>query len=251
MNKGRAAFVALMVALTGGLLLWTYLRRFEEEFSGGPKVALLVLTRTLEPGSIIKEDDLGERGIPQAYVESRAIRVADKAKVLNIRTTVPLKAQQSLQWTDLVTPADENQEISALIHPGMRAAIVRAEGSAAALVAAGDRVDVIGSFTKPGSGDQARAAVVLLQNVIVLGRKGEGRAGNGNELALSVTLQQAEILTVASEKGKLSVVLRSKTDIRIQEGLAEVNSADLIEAEKKPVAAARAAPAKVGPAPVK
>ena len=236
--KLRATFLAVVVAATAALLVWTYLKRFEEEASGGPRVAVLVLMKSIEPGAVLKSEDLVERWIPQAYIEGRAVRSESRPRVVNLRTTVPLKAQQTLMWTDLVTSGDDQRDISAMVHPGMRAVLIKAEGSAAAIVNPGDRVDVLGTFPKPGS--ENRVATVLLQNVLVLGRRQEtsGRSGGGNELLLSTTLAQSEVLVVAIEKGKLSVALRSPEDLRIQEGLGEFNSSSLIEAELKAVARA-------------
>ncbi len=236
--KLRATFLAVIVAATSALLVWAYLRRFEEEASGGPRVAVLVLIKSLEPGAILKAEDLVERQVPQAYVEPRAVRSESRPRVVNLRTTVPLKAQHTLMWTDLVVSGDDQRDISAMIHPGMRAVLIKAEGSAAAIVNPGDRVDVLGTFPKPGS--ENRVATVLLQNVLVLGRRQEsgGRASATNELLLSVTLAQSEVLAVGVEKGKLSVALRSPEDVRVQEGIAEFNSANLVEQEQKALARA-------------
>ena len=236
--KLRATFLALVVGGTAALLVSTYLRRFEEEASGGPRVPVLVLVKSLEPGSLIQSEDLGERFVPQAYVEARAVRSESRPRILNLRTTSPLKAQNTLLWTDLVTTGDDPHDISSLVHPGMRATLIRAEGSAAAIVNPGDRIDVLGTFPKPGSTEN-RVATVLLQNVLVLGRKQESGARTGaNELLLSVTLVQSETLAVAIEKGKLSVAVRSPDDTGVQDGITEFNSANLIEAEARPVARA-------------
>jgi len=123
------------------------------------------------------------------------------------------------------------------VQPGMRAVTIHAEGKASGLVHPGDRVDVIGTFPQPGMAEQ-RVAVVLMQNVLVLGANGEtsttARGGSeGSDLALSLSLSSSQILQVASDKGKLSVALRSPDDVRIQEGLTDVSSTVLTEAVKR------------------
>jgi pilus assembly protein CpaB len=211
-----------------------YLRRFEAEASGGPRIAVLMALRTVEPGTALKEDDIGERLIPQAYVESRAIRSADRTRVVNLRTAAPLQAQQSLMWTDIIVQND-SRSLSTLVQPGMRAVTIHAEGRAQALVRPGDRVDVLATLTQPGSNDH-RSGVVLLQNVLILGRSVEAtgtQASEGSEIVLSLTLQQAQIVAVANDKAKLTVALRAPDDVRIQEGLADVNSSSLAEPEKR------------------
>lgn len=236
--RARAMMLAVVVAAVGGLLLWFYLKRFEAEASGGPPVAVLVAIRTLEPGSILRDEDIGERAIPLAYVESRAIRAQDRQRISNVRLATAIEAQQALMWTDIVTGNGDRRDLSQVVQPGMRAVTFRAEGKAAGLVRPGDRVDVIGTFPQPNSNEH-RATVVLLQNVLVLGRNGDGddgRAQAGSELALSLTLQQAQIMTSAADKGKISVALRSPDDVVLQEGLVDFSSALLVEAEKRQAA---------------
>ena len=241
--RHRATLLAAAISATAVLLLLAYLRRFEAEQSGGPKVAVLMLMKSLEPGAAIHSEDLAEHWVPQAYVEPRAIRSTDRSRVLNIRCGVPLKAQQTLMWTDLVLAGEDDRDMSALVRPGMRATIIRAEGSVAAAVTPGNRVDVLGTFQKPNSSD-VKTSVVLLQNVLVLGRKsdGEKRAGSNNELLISVTLAQAEILAVATKKGELSIALRSEDDVHIQDGIPEFSSTALVEAEQKVTVVSKAGP---------
>ena len=76
-----ALLVASVVAAVGALLLVLYLRRFEEEASGGAPVKVLMAVKALEPGQLLTEDSVAVRAIPVAYVESRAVRESDRAKV--------------------------------------------------------------------------------------------------------------------------------------------------------------------------
>src|SRR5512140_2847631 len=98
----RAAVIGLMVACVSSFLVWSYMKRFEDEASGGPRVQVLTVVRTLEPGSILKDADIGERGIPQAYVDSRAIRANERQRIANLRVSTTLDAQQILNWSDIV-----------------------------------------------------------------------------------------------------------------------------------------------------
>lgn len=244
--KVRAAFIAIVIASVGAFLVWTYLKRFEAEASGGPKVAVLMALRTVEPGAILKDEDIGERWIPQAYVESRAIRASDRERIVNLRTAAPLQAQQALMWTDIIVQSDDKRNLSNLVQAGMRAVTIHTEGRAQALVRPGDRVDVIATLPQPGSHEH-RASVVLLQNVLVLARSVEtssAMAAEGSEVVLSLSLEQAQLLAVASDKAKLSVALRAPDDVRVQEGLGDVSSASLAQPERR---AALAKP-KTGPA---
>ena len=59
---------------------------------------------------------------------------------------------------------------------------------------------------------------------------------DGSEIVLSLTLQNAQVLAVASDKAKLSVALRAPDDVRVQEGLTDVSSSVLAEPEKRAIA---------------
>lgn len=240
--KARAATISILVATVGAVLVWMYLKRFEAEASGGPRIPVLMALKTVEPGSVLKEEDIGERSIPMAYVESRAIRASDKSRIVNLRAAVPLQAQQSLLWTDIVVQNSE-KSVSTLIQQGMRAVTIRAEGHAQALVRPGDRVDLIATLSQ-GAAD--RASVVLLQNVLVLGRSVEpgNQVKDSSDLVLSLTLQQAQVVAVAGEKGRLSVALRAPDDVRVVEGLSDVMGHSLTEPEKR---APLLAPKNTGP----
>jgi pilus assembly protein CpaB len=244
----RAAVLGLLVAVVAGILLWSYLKRFEDEASGGPRVEVLAVVRTLEPGSLLKDSDISERSIPQAYVEPRMIRSSDRRRIVNLHVSTALDAQDILSWTDIVSSTDE-RIMSSLVQSGMRAVTIHVEGRSNALVHPGDRVDVIATLPQPGTQDQ-RTGVVLLQNVLVLGRSSPNAtttgANEGADIALSLSLQHSQLLAVAGDKAKLSIALRAPDDVRVQEGLAEISSSVLAEAEKRAVAVK----SKSGPVPV-
>jgi len=233
----RAAVIGLLVACVASFLVWSYMRRFEDEASGGPRVQVLTVVRTLEPGAVLKDSDIGERGIPVAYVESRAIRASDRQRIANLRISSALEAQQILNWSDIVASNDE-RVLSNLVQPGMRAVAVRTEGRSSSLAHPGDRVDVISTVQQPGS-QEHRVGVVLMQNVLVLGHPAGG-CGNGNggtdgtDTVLSLSLDQSQLLAVAGDKAKLTLALRSTPDVIIQQGLTEKSSKELAAA---PVAA--------------
>ena len=227
----RAALIGIAVAALSGFLFWSYLKRFEDEASGGPKVAVVTVLHTMEPGSVLKEADLGERLIPQAYVESRMIRVADRQKIANLHVWTPLDAQQVLNWTDIVSNNDDGR-VARLIQHGMRAVTVHTEATSSSIARPGDRVDVIATLPQPGAPEH-RVGVVLLQNMLVLGRStsNNGMSGGNNEagtdVALSLTLANAQVLAVAGDKAKLSIALHAPDDVRPIENLGEVSSKDL------------------------
>jgi pilus assembly protein CpaB len=242
MNR-RALAIALIVALMGAMLLFMYIRRFELEASGGEPIRLLTALKPIPAGMLITEDMLATRVVPRAYVEDRAILARDREKVVGLRMGQTVQAQQTLMWTDLAIALEERRNLSSLVQPGMRAVTVTASSRADksyALIQPGDRIDVIATV-ESGINKEQKSSVVLLQNVLVLAvgtdttvDQSERRAKE-NELllTLSLTVQEAQLLALATEKGKLSVALRNPDDVRITEGLADLSSTALADVQTR------------------
>ncbi len=229
MNK-VALFISFIVASLGVVLLVLYLRDFEKAESGGEKVKLMVAKTAIERGAQITDDNVDFREVPIAYVEDRAIKWAEKAKVITLRLGNVLQPGQQIMWTDLTTSGEERRDLSALVTPGRRALTVRTqrEDQSAALIRPGDYVDV---FAVLNQGGEKRTAVLLLCRILVLAKGLEttaesqavttdnrNRTANERDLTLTLSLNPTEIqlIGLAAEKGKLAVGLRNPDDPRCQ-----------------------------------
>jgi pilus assembly protein CpaB len=175
---------------------------------------------------------LAVRDLPTAYVESRHIRASDLKKVIGQRVTDGLKANEALLATD-VAQFSERKQLSGLVANGMRA--ISIEGRAAdfdGLLRPGDRVDVLLSI---GGGDSGSSTLTLLQNILVLSVGGTTERSDPNArtytrgatVTLSSTLEQAQVLTEALRRGKLTLTLRNTDDITLVEGITETSGKDL------------------------
>lgn len=241
----RTALIAgFAVAIVGVGLFALYMRRFENEATGGEPVEVLMITSDLSIGEPLTAQKLGTRGIPQAYLEDRHVLARDQERVLGIRVSNGLRANQSLLWTDLATTSSERRDLSTLLREGMRAMTVRTGQTSAfgGLLRAGDRVDVLLTATRPGT-ESERVTIPLLQNVLVLAvgadtggpdqsdREEAAAERRGRDVSLAVTLDQATMLSHARDRGVIQLVLRNPDDVGIIEGVPETTDTDLIEAE--------------------
>ena len=275
--KKRAFVISAIATAVTLLLVFLYLRRFELDTSGGDRIKLLVVVKPIERNAIITDDMLSERDVPVAYVEDRAVKRAEKAKVVGLRAGNGMLANQTLMWTDLAIAADERRDLSSLVQPGNRAVTVRAlgeENKSGALVAPGDYVDVVATMIVSSGADQRELqSVVLLQRVLVLAigldTTSDTRVAGASDtkdrgarysrdlmLTLSINLQEAQLITLAQERGKLSVALRNPDDQRIVEGIQDMKSQDAFskgERDKVPASSGKKAapggPVRLGDAP--
>lgn len=256
----RALLIALVVAILGVVLMLLYVRRFEQQASGGERVELLVAIKPIERGAIVTDDALAVREVPLAYVEDRAVKAAERAKVVGLRVGNNVQSQQTLMWTDLAIAADERRDLSALIQPGSRGISVRARSGdkSYALIRPGDYVDVVAIMPDPVHADK-RSAVVLLQKVLVLAvglETAPELLGDPNDrsrartqemvLTLSLHLQEAQLIALAVEKGQITVALRNPDDQRIAERIPDMSSSALTDTKvREAVQTIRTGPVKL------
>ena len=251
--KKRALLVAAISTLMTLFLLFLYLRRFEQDMSGGDRIRLLVVVKPIERNALITEDMLAERDVPMSYVEDRAVKRAEKPKVIGLRAGNAMLANQTLMWTDLAIATDERRDLSSLVQPGNRAVTVRAlgdESKSGALVAPGDYVDVVATMSVGATDQRELQSVVLLQRILVLAvgldTTSDTRAVGASDtkdrgskyardlmLTLSINLQETQLVTLAQDKGKLSVALRNPDDQRIIEGLQDMSSLKVFNAGER------------------
>lgn len=225
-------------------MLLLYMQRFEQEASGGPPVQVLVATRDIPLGAAISQDMLGLRPLPQSYLEDRHIPASEAQRILGVRVTSGVRSGESLMWTDLATTSEQRRDLSALVRSGMRAITIRADVSASfgGLLRAGDRVDALLTVERE---TRDHVTIPLLQNLLVLAsgrdtgapvRPGERRsytAATVNQVTLSVTLEQASVLALAQEQGRLTLALRNPDDIAVIENAPETTTADIIEPTRR------------------
>src|SRR5260370_806056 len=97
----RALLVAIAFAVLGLAPLGMDAKQLRTEISGGEKVAVLIMSKAGARAAALTEDDLAVREIPGAYVDDRVIRASEKPKVLGLKLSHAVDAQQVLEWQDL------------------------------------------------------------------------------------------------------------------------------------------------------
>lgn len=240
MNR-TAILASVIVAALGFVLLAVYVRQFQREATGGDPVALLAMSQDVAVGVPLTEQMLFVRTLPESYVEERQVLASALPRVLGVRSSIDLEANQTLLWTDLSTAPRDRRSLSSRVPKGMRAMNIAGTGrrSFADLMRPGDRVDVLLTKAKPGS--EAKVVTVpLLQNVLVLAigeRFGAAERQSSplqsDSVTLLLTMDQASLLAQARRDATLNLVLRNENDLEINVGLGETDDSDVLEQEKR------------------
>ena len=248
--KSRALLVAALCAAVGICLIWLYMSRFEAQASGGQLVEVLMARQNLTLGEQVDPDVmLVSRFIPTDYIEQRQVRATDRDLIRGIRIIGGVRAGEILLWTDLAAGSDSARDLSGLVRSGMRAITIQADQSSSfgGLVRPGDRVDIFLTLDRPTlTGEDERVTVPLLQSLMVLAagqdtgmpvRVEQGARRRAppamQNVTISATVEQSQMIAFARQRGSLTLVLRNPDDPTITEGLGETTIEDLVTIERR------------------
>jgi len=211
---------AFLVAAGASLVLYRVLISRPAAAKPGPAMAHVVIaTKDLEVGTVLKEDDvkLSEWGgaIPVGSVTEPKL-------VLGRGVTTAIYAKEPIVETRLAAKG-AGGGMAAMIPPGWRAVAVRVNEvvGVAGFVVPGMHVDVLISGNTPGGNSQGTQTQTLLQNIEVLSagqdfkKDAEGKPVMVQVVNMLVTPTQAEQLALASSQTSIQLVLRNPLDHEI------------------------------------
>jgi pilus assembly protein CpaB len=180
---------------------------------------VVVAAKPLGLGGSIRPGDVKVSKVPADQFPkgafSKVEEVMDRPVVSNILLEEPIIAGR-------LGERGSGQGIAPIIPVGMRAVTVRVTEvvGVAGFVLPGMRVDVLVTGRPPDSSDTVTATV--LQNIVVVSAgqtyqpDARGQAINANTVTLLVSPEQAELLTLAGNEGRIQLVLRNGSDHGIE-----------------------------------
>jgi len=180
---------------------------------------IVVATKPLPLGLTIKPEDIKLAKVPEAQFPKGAFskleEVVDRPVISNI-----LPEEAVLEGR--LAARGSGMGLAPIIPVGMRAVAVRVSDVAgvAGFVLPGLRVDVLVTGRPPGT--EGTVTTTCLQNILVLSSgqtiqaDANGKAIQSPTVTVLVNPEQAEILTLAGNEGRVQLVLRNSGDQEIQ-----------------------------------
>jgi pilus assembly protein CpaB len=198
-------------------------------FAPKPAKSVLVARADLKRGQILRPDDMvwqiwPDGALDKNYLVMGGPRTPDAFAGWVVRN--PVGGGEPITEGKIIAPGDRGF-LAAVLRPGMRAISVQVTNTSATsgFVFPGDQVDMLLSYPLPtekkdeGDGSksdhQHKATQTVLRNVRVIGidKWLEGKQGEAfqqpHTATFEVTAKQSEIIALASEMGKVSLILRS------------------------------------------
>jgi pilus assembly protein CpaB len=178
---------------------------------------VLVASRNLAVGALVKEVDLREQDWPGTVPQNAILKKED---ILGRGVVAPIFEGEPIIDSRLAAKG-AGAGLAAMIPPGMRAVAVRVNEvvGVAGFVVPGMRVDLLIAGSPPNAPrNLGTLSRTLLQNIEVLSagqniqKDAEGKPISVPVVNLLVTPEQAEILSLASSETRIQLVLRNPLD---------------------------------------
>lgn len=263
------ATVSLVAAVGAGivavLLVHGYIQRMQ--LSMGSEVEILVASRSLPAGTVIKDADLTTRRVHERWLHEQVVLGGSRYEVVGRMPAVEIAASQPIHWNTLKRDLVP-RGMAMTLPEGQRAITVSVDRVAGVggFVVPGDHVDIVATFVVPpgfaiveGGKVVPRASKrentgyiaqkltkVVMQDVTVLaagpfaldaalgGATAAVERGQVGDLTLMVTPVEGEILTFAEETGALRFMLRNKeADSAMDMQIEPVDVTSVLEVEKR------------------
>lgn len=216
-DKRRILRLFLLPALAGlaaSTLAYGYIKAGGTGPAAGQQVMvpMVIAREAIPPRTRLTAEMLTIKKVPQEYAWKGALSSVNQA--VGRVTVLPLAEGEPVVKSALALP--ENKSALAYHVPqGFRATTIAVNelSGVAGRLQVGDRVDVVGIFSQDVAGKPK--SILLLENlqVLALGREEGGdpggkAAGGYKSVTLAVKPEQAVLLALAVERGRIQVLLR-------------------------------------------
>jgi pilus assembly protein CpaB len=217
------------------------LQRARDEFNQQTRqLEVVVAARDLSVGTPLAQDDIAKTMVPAAKVGRRAVLPSQFPMLLGRKLGFSIAKGDPIQWSDVEGGSTIGGTLSRSVNEGLRAISLSIGGAqgVSGMVAPGDRVDVLGTFSLPSPDNPLEVQAVtltVLQNVTVLAtgqtlpndtveNPGARRGSGYSTVTVEVSPQEAELLVFAElTRGRLSLALRNPEDVLYMQDLPKVD----------------------------
>ena len=212
--------VSLVIAFVGSYFIYTWIQKQQAPQQvvqvQGEAVPVVVAVSDLPWGTQLKPEMLTtkpflKQSLPAGYF-SGPDDIKDRVVV------APLKANDPVTEHKLAPVSIKTGGVSAVLEKGKRAIAVKGDKviGIAGFINPGNRVDVLVTIEDPQKKEEKTKTI--LENLMVLAtgtqieKNEKGEPSPVDVYTLAVTPEEAEILSLAANQGKLQLALRSVTD---------------------------------------
>jgi pilus assembly protein CpaB len=212
--------LAIFFGLLTTYFIYEFLITVEKKVTHDLTEEVVVLVHDITPKTLLTRDMLTKKHLPAEYIHPDAIRTLDDA--LGCISLTPFVEGEQLLKSKIVAKGDVKNGLAYLIPVGERAMTIAVDdvSGVAGLLKPGDRVDVASVMGLPDSSDvETMSSLIVLQDIVVLAvgkniseNSSKNTENSSKTVTLAVTVEEAQRLLLANQKGIIRLLLRSPVD---------------------------------------
>ncbi len=218
MNLSKGTIFMAISGLVGLAAMYSVHHYISTQTQVAPKLVgqVMVAAVDISPGAIITKAMVKSATWPRELIPRKAAGAPAQleGRIIN----APASAGEPILLTRLA-PEGASAGLAGLLTEGKRALSVRVDdvSGVAGFIHPGDHVDILMEMVKPGSSDHF--CKIILQNIVVLSAGQSWEPGLDekpavvNTVTLVLSTEQAEIMNLASNQGKIRLALRNRNDL--------------------------------------
>jgi len=224
----KTILLSIIFALIAGFFAYAYLSDLESTYKKmAEPVYVVVAKQRITPGIIVKKEMLAEKLIPKEYVQPKAfsrtaaLLTKDGEGVYIALNTIE-EGEQILSTK--VSRANEETGVTNIIPDGLKALAVNFDNISARVITPGTKIDILCVMEYSDKSQKFQESVhVIAQDILVLseGRNYIGapkkkisdfQDDSSGILTLAVTVEEAQTIILAADKGRLKYIIRPPGD---------------------------------------
>ena len=236
MAKKNLLIAAFIVASLAAFLVFLFAKQMHDDKQEliGKQVEVVKAAREIPVGTPLTDEMVKSELVPEKFLPPNFILKQDITVFYGQPLAVKVQKDKMILTSDFAV-SEVARDLSSKIPAGERALSVPVDtiSGVSSLLQPGDRVDILGTFPvtskeevieeAEGSSSVGYVTMTLLQNVTLLavGQQFSDVASDQQQrqqysaVTMSVTVDEAELLTIAQTRGKLMLLLRNRDDVEV------------------------------------
>jgi pilus assembly protein CpaB len=183
---------------------------------------VIVAAADISPGTAITGAAVKAVTWPQAVIPPKSAATMREVEGRVVKVPIP---QGNPILSSMLAPQGTAAGLSGILEDGKRALTVKVDEVAgvAGFLHPGDHVDVLMDLAMQGAGKTEHFSKTILHDISILTtgqiweQKGENKPVVVNTVTLELTPEQAEVLNLASNQGKIRMALRNRNNRAVAE----------------------------------
>jgi pilus assembly protein CpaB len=219
LNMPRGA-IFLVAAVVAGIVATFGIHRYVSIKTTVPVAAtrqVIVAAADISPGTAISGTAVKAVTWPQAVIPPKSLTTMREVEGRVVKVPIP---QGNPILSSMLAPEGTAAGLSGILEDGKRALTVKVDEVAgvAGFLHPGDHVDVLMDMAMQGENKSEHFSKTILHDISILTtgqiweQKGDNKPMVVNTVTLELTPEQAEVLNLASNQGKIRLSLRNRNN---------------------------------------